>query len=74
MNADGAVIAGDPDHVIEIARRYEAIGCQLLMCLVNPYDIAHDKVMQSIELIGKHVIPEFKREEWASRGKAPATV
>jgi alkanesulfonate monooxygenase SsuD/methylene tetrahydromethanopterin reductase-like flavin-dependent oxidoreductase (luciferase family) len=74
MKADGAVIAGDPDHVIEVARRYEAIGCQLLMCLVNPYDIAHDKVMQSIELLGKHVIPEFKREEWSSRGKAPATV
>jgi len=27
--------------------------------LVNPYDIPHDKVMQTIELLGKHVIPEF---------------
>ncbi|MGD9999340.1 MAG: LLM class flavin-dependent oxidoreductase [Ilumatobacteraceae bacterium] len=63
LDAEGAVIAGDPDHVIEIAKRYEAVGCELLMCLVNPYDIPHDKVMQSIELIGKHVIPEFKRED-----------
>ena len=41
-------------------KRYEAVGCDLLLCLVNPYKIPHEKVMQSIELIGKHVIPEFK--------------
>ena len=34
-------------------------GCDLLLCLVNPYNIPHDKVMQSIELLGKHVIPAF---------------
>jgi hypothetical protein len=54
--------------VIEVAKRYEAVGCQLLMCLVNPYDISHEAVMRSIELIGTHVIPEFTREDWASRG------
>jgi alkanesulfonate monooxygenase SsuD/methylene tetrahydromethanopterin reductase-like flavin-dependent oxidoreductase (luciferase family) len=68
LDAEGAVIAGDPDHVIEVAKRYEAVGCQLLMCLVNPYDISHEAVMRSIELIGTHVIPEFTREDWASRG------
>jgi alkanesulfonate monooxygenase SsuD/methylene tetrahydromethanopterin reductase-like flavin-dependent oxidoreductase (luciferase family) len=68
LDAQGAVVAGDPDHVIEIAKRYEAVGCDLLMCLVNPYDISHEAVMRSIELIGKHVIPEFKRGDWASRG------
>jgi hypothetical protein len=26
---------------------------------VNPYKIPHEKVMQSIELMGKHVIPAF---------------
>jgi hypothetical protein len=29
------------------------------MCLVNPYNIPHDKMMQTIELLGKHVLPEF---------------
>ena len=48
-----------PTECIETAKRYEAVGCDLLLCLVNPYKIPHDKVMQSIELIGKHVIPEF---------------
>ena len=42
------------------AKRYEAAGCDLLLCLVNPYKIPHEKVMQTIELMGKHVIPEFK--------------
>ncbi len=55
----GACACGTPDDAIEICRRYEAAGVDLLLCLVNPYDIAHDKVMQTIELVGKHVIPRF---------------
>jgi alkanesulfonate monooxygenase SsuD/methylene tetrahydromethanopterin reductase-like flavin-dependent oxidoreductase (luciferase family) len=54
-----ACIVGDPGEVMEACRAYEAAGCDLLLCLVNPYNIPHDKVMQSIELIGKHVLPEF---------------
>ena len=42
-----------------VAKRYEAVGCDLLLCLVNPYKIPHEKVMQTIELMGKHVLPEF---------------
>ena len=41
-------------------KRYEAAGVDLLLCLVNPYKIPHEKVMQTIELMGKHVIPEFE--------------
>ena len=41
------------------AKRYEAAGCDLLLCLVNPYKIPHEKVMRSIELLGEHVIPQF---------------
>ena len=54
-----ACIAGDPDEVIERCRAYEAAGVDLLLCLVNPYKIPHEKVMQTIELMGKHVLPEF---------------
>jgi alkanesulfonate monooxygenase SsuD/methylene tetrahydromethanopterin reductase-like flavin-dependent oxidoreductase (luciferase family) len=59
LHDSGSCIVGDPDECIETAKRYEAAGCDLLLCLVNPYNIAHDDVMQSIELFGKHVIPEF---------------
>ena len=56
----GAAVVGDPDRCVELAKRYEAAGCDLLLCLMNPYKIPHEQVMQSIELIGRHVIPEFK--------------
>lgn len=54
-----AVVVGDPQQCIEMARRYEAVGTDLLLCLVQPYDIPHDKVMKSIELLGKYVLPAF---------------
>jgi alkanesulfonate monooxygenase SsuD/methylene tetrahydromethanopterin reductase-like flavin-dependent oxidoreductase (luciferase family) len=54
-----AVICGDPDRVVETAKAYETAGVDLLLCLVNPYRISHEKVMQTIELMGKHVLPEF---------------
>ena len=53
------MLVGDPDEVLETARAYEAAGVDLLLCLVNPYAIPHDKVLQTIELMGKHVLPEF---------------
>jgi alkanesulfonate monooxygenase SsuD/methylene tetrahydromethanopterin reductase-like flavin-dependent oxidoreductase (luciferase family) len=56
-----AAMVGDPDRCIAIAKRYEAAGCDLLFCLLNPYEMTHDQVMRSIELIGRHVIPELAR-------------
>jgi alkanesulfonate monooxygenase SsuD/methylene tetrahydromethanopterin reductase-like flavin-dependent oxidoreductase (luciferase family) len=66
VHSAGAGVVGDPDECIETCKRYEAAGCDLLLCLVNPYDIPHDKVMQSIELFGKYVIPEFDKEKAAT--------
>ena len=62
IRESGAAVVGDPDRAIEIAKRYEAAGCDLLLCLVNPYKIPHDAVMRSIELLGKSVIPELDRD------------
>ncbi|HEY2815025.1 MAG TPA: LLM class flavin-dependent oxidoreductase [Acidimicrobiales bacterium] len=55
----GASAVGTPDDCIEACRRYEEAGVDLLLCLVNPYKIPHDTVMQTIDLMGTHVIPEF---------------
>jgi alkanesulfonate monooxygenase SsuD/methylene tetrahydromethanopterin reductase-like flavin-dependent oxidoreductase (luciferase family) len=57
----GAAMVGGPDRCVEIAKRYEAAGCELLFCLLNPYDISHEQVMNSIEHLGKYVIPELDR-------------
>jgi alkanesulfonate monooxygenase SsuD/methylene tetrahydromethanopterin reductase-like flavin-dependent oxidoreductase (luciferase family) len=54
-----AVVVGDPDDCIRMARRYEAVGTDLLLCAVQPYNLPHQKVMRSIELLAKHVIPAF---------------
>jgi len=58
----GACVLGTPEQAIESCKRYEAAGVDLLLCLVNPYEIPHESVMQTIELMGRHVIPEFDRD------------
>jgi alkanesulfonate monooxygenase SsuD/methylene tetrahydromethanopterin reductase-like flavin-dependent oxidoreductase (luciferase family) len=59
LRDSGSAVVGDPDRCIEVAKRYEAAGCDLLLCLVNPYKIPHEAVMRSIELMGRHVLPAF---------------
>ena len=60
LETSGACVLGTPDQCIETCRRYEEAGVDQLLCLVNPYKIPHDKVMQTIRLMGEHVIPEFR--------------
>ena len=56
----GACVLGTPDDCVEMCRRYEEAGVDLLLCLVNPYKIGHEQVMQTIELLGTEVIPQFR--------------
>ena len=53
-----ACVLGTPE---DASRRppYEEAGIDLLLCLVNPYKIPHEAVMQTIELMGTEVIPAF---------------
>ena len=62
----GAGVVGDPDRCIEICKRYEAVGCELLFCLLNPYNIPHEEVMHSIELLGQARDPRVRRLTTAS--------
>jgi alkanesulfonate monooxygenase SsuD/methylene tetrahydromethanopterin reductase-like flavin-dependent oxidoreductase (luciferase family) len=57
LKDSGSAVVGSPERCIEIARRYQAAGCDLLLCLVNPYKIPHEKVMRSIRLLGERVLP-----------------
>ena len=61
LETTGACIVGTPEACIETAKRYEAAGCDLLLCLMNPYKVPHKAVMESIELMGKYVIPALKK-------------
>ncbi|HLM63344.1 MAG TPA: LLM class flavin-dependent oxidoreductase [Acidimicrobiales bacterium] len=60
LTDSGACALGTPEDCIEACRRYDEAGVDLLLCLVNPYSVPHEACMQTIELMGRHVIPEFR--------------
>ena len=66
----GVVIAGDPDSCIEALKKHEATGIDQMMIMMQTETIPHEKVMKSIELFGKYVIPEFKKSEAAAANGA----
>jgi alkanesulfonate monooxygenase SsuD/methylene tetrahydromethanopterin reductase-like flavin-dependent oxidoreductase (luciferase family) len=56
----GACVLGTVDDCIETCKRYEAAGVDQLLCLVNPYKVPHEAVLQTIELMGNEVLPHFR--------------
>lgn len=62
--AAGAVICGDRDHCIEeIAKIQRHFGITQLLCWTRLGGLDSHKVMKSMELMQKYVIPEFKKVE-----------
>ncbi len=59
LNRTDNVIVGDPQTLIQKIKRYEAMGVDEM--LLRMEGMSHEKLMHAIELIGKHVIPEFKK-------------
>jgi alkanesulfonate monooxygenase SsuD/methylene tetrahydromethanopterin reductase-like flavin-dependent oxidoreductase (luciferase family) len=57
----GVLVAGDPESCLKAISIHEAIGVDQLQFLMATETIPHDKVMSSIELFGKYVIPELKK-------------
>jgi len=55
------VIVGDPDKCVEKLKRYERAGADHVLCLMQVGGLKHERIMESIELFGKYVIPHFKR-------------
>ncbi len=59
----GAVVCGDRDHCIEEIRKIrDRFGVSLLLCWTRLGGLDHRKVLKSMELMQKYVIPHFKRE------------
>ncbi len=66
MDADtlaerGVIVAGDPESCIKAIKLHEATGVDQLQFLMATETVEHKKVMKSIEMFGKYVIPEFKK-------------
>ena len=61
LDAEDMVIVGDPDKCIRKLEKYQAIGIDRVLCLMQAGRIPHDRVSESIKLFGKYVIPHFAR-------------
>ncbi len=55
----GVIIAGNPESCINTIKTYEDVGVDQVMLIMQTETIPHEKVMESIELYGKEVIPAF---------------
>ncbi len=63
----GVIVAGDPESCIKAVKLHEETGVDQLQFLMATETIPHEKVMKSIEMFGKHVIPEFKKTKEVSK-------
>ncbi len=59
----GVIIAGNPESCIKTVKMYEDIGVDQCMLIMQTETIPHERVMESIELFGKEVIPAFEKSE-----------
>lgn len=58
--ADVMSLVGTPDTVVDGVRRYESLGIDQLICIVQVGRIPHDDICDSLRLFGKEVIPRFR--------------
>src|SRR5208337_4770617 len=68
----GAVMVGDPEDCLKVAKIYESAGVDLILMLVQVGAIPHEKVMQTIDLIGRHVMPKLSQSSKAYQAESAA--
>lgn len=51
---------GSPEDVVRVARLYEQAGLTDFLAITNFGGLAHAKVLRSMELMAKHVLPAFR--------------
>ena len=56
----GAFAMGDPDTCIKVMKQYEAAGVDQVLCFMQMGNLPHSRVMDSIKLFAKYVIPYFR--------------
>jgi len=62
---------GTPQQVREYLRRYEAVGVDQVILSCSAGRNRHEHIMESLELFGREVLPEFReRDEQQQRDKA----
>jgi len=56
-----SVIMGTPETCIKKIEKYQSIGVDRMMCLMQMGDVPHSAVLESIRLAGQEVIPHFQQ-------------
>lgn len=60
---NGMCVVGNPDTCIkQMERIQQAANLDLFLCMMQFWDIPHEKTMHAIDLYGKYVIPYFKKK------------
>lgn len=63
-----AVMVGDPDHLIGMIERLESLGADEVVMRID--NGPHNELMETIETIGRYVIPHFKNPNAVLRSGA----
>ena len=58
----GVLVAGNPETCLRSIAIHDAAGVDELQFLMATETVPHDKVMSSIEMFGRHVIPELRNQ------------
>ena len=58
----GMVVVGDPDDCANAIRKWEDIGADQLCFSPTTSNMAQDKIIESMELFGKEVLPQFDKD------------
>ncbi len=66
----GRYCVGNPDDCIRYLEQFEATGLDEMMPLFQIGPIAHQEVMETLRLFGKHVIPHFQNSARPSQDTA----
>ncbi len=61
FNDQDMVIIGEPEECLEKLARYQEIGCDSVICYMQFGQLKHNEIMESIETLGKHVIPMLEQ-------------
>jgi len=56
---NGVYAVGSPATVRSIIKRYEEIGADQVICWFQYGGLAHDRILESIDLFGREVLPDF---------------
>jgi alkanesulfonate monooxygenase SsuD/methylene tetrahydromethanopterin reductase-like flavin-dependent oxidoreductase (luciferase family) len=74
MDQEDQFIMGTPDHVIKKMEKYQGIGLDHLMCMMQGGpSLPHEKIVESMKLMGETVIPHFHDQEKSKETAATAS-